>query len=55
MPLHNKFKFCLLELYDFFFSNIFYPWLVESVNTESMDMKEYTCSVPSHAPLFVTP
>ena len=38
-----------------FFSNIFYPWLVESVNTESMDMKEYTCSVPSHAPLFVTP
>ena len=25
---------------EFFFSNIFYPWLVESMNSEPEDMKE---------------
>ena len=38
MPAHTKFKFCFLELSGIFFRpNIFYPWLLESVDAELVD------------------
>ena len=40
MPVQGKFKFCFLELTgNFFFSNVFDPRLVESMDAEPADME----------------
>ena len=37
--VHDKFKFCFLELSGFFFPNIFNLWFVESIDAEPVDME----------------
>lgn len=40
-----KFKFCFSEVYGSLKKNIFNPWSVETMDTESIDMEGQLCSV----------
>lgn len=39
LPACSKFMVFFLELSGIFFFNVFYPWLVESLDVEFMDME----------------
>ena len=47
LPACSKFMVCFLELSGIFFFNVFYPWLVESLDVEFMDMEVPTVSALS--------